>query len=109
MVNQMFLPREMRGTPRHLGMLDLNADYLKQLCILNPDLLNDTQKSEILAAFQPLKQRKIKNIFEEVQEEDRINFDKTILRSFGINETLLENIYSLLTTSVNDRISMKNR
>ncbi|MDK2837397.1 MAG: hypothetical protein PWR15_466 [Bacteroidota bacterium] len=51
----MFLPREMRGTPRHLGMLDLNADYLKQLCILNPDLLNDTQKSEILAAFQPLK------------------------------------------------------
>jgi hypothetical protein len=55
MVNQMFLPREMRGTPRHLGMLDLNADYLKQLCILNPDLLNDTQKSEILAAFQPLK------------------------------------------------------
>jgi hypothetical protein len=82
---------------------------LKQLRILNPDLLNDTQKSEILAAFQPLKQRKIKNIFEEVQEEDRINFDKTLLRSFGINETLLENIYSLLTTSANDRISMKNR
>jgi hypothetical protein len=103
----MFLPREMRGTPRHSGMLDLNADYLKQLCILNPDLLNDTQKSEILAAFQPLKQRKIKNIFEKVQEEDRINFDKTILRIFGINETLLENIYSLLNTSVNDRISMK--
>ncbi|MDK2837383.1 MAG: hypothetical protein PWR15_452 [Bacteroidota bacterium] len=104
-----FLLLEMRGTPRNLGALDLNADYLKQLRILNPDLLNDTQKSEILAAFQPLKQRKIKNIFEEVQEEDRINFDKTILRSFGINETLLENIYSLLTTSVNDRISMKNR
>jgi len=104
-----FLLLEMRGTPRNLGALDLNADYLKQLRILNPDLLNDTQKSEILAAFQPLKQRKIKNIFEEVQEEDRINFDKTLLRSFGINETLLENIYSLLTTSVNDRISMKNR
>ena len=50
-----FLLLEMRGTPRHLWVLDLNADYLKQLRILNPDLLNDTQKSEILAAFQPLK------------------------------------------------------
>lgn len=104
-----FLTLEMRGTSRNLGALDLNANYLKQLRVLNPDLLNDTQKSDILSAFQPLKHREIKTIFEEVQKEDRINFDKTILRSFGIDENLLDSIYSLLTSSVDDRVSMQNK
>lgn len=104
-----FLMLEMRGTSRNLGALDLNANYLKRLKILNPDLLNDTQKSDILIAFRRLKQRKIESIFEEVQKVDRINFDKTILRCFHINESLLDSIYSLLISSVGDRVSMQNR
>jgi hypothetical protein len=104
-----FLTLEMRGTSRNLGALDLNANYLKQLRILNPDLLSEQQKVEILTAFQPLKHRKIESIFAEVQKSDRINFDKTVLRSFGIDENLLDSIYSLLTTSVDDRVSMKGR
>lgn len=35
-----FLILEMRGTSRNLGALDLNADYLKQICLLNPNLLS---------------------------------------------------------------------
>ncbi|GHT28302.1 hypothetical protein FACS189432_06050 [Bacteroidia bacterium] len=104
-----FLTLEMRGTSRNLGALDLNANYLKQLRILNPDLLSEQQKIDILAAFQPLKHREIESIFTEVQKQDRINFDKTILRSFGIDEKLLDGIYSLLTTSVDDRVSMQDR
>jgi hypothetical protein len=104
-----FLTLEMRGTSRNLGALDLNANYLKQLRILNPDLLSEQQKTDILVAFQPLKRRKIEQIFDEVQKQDRINFDRTILRSFGIDENLLDTIYSLLTTSVNNRVSMQNR
>jgi len=104
-----FLTLEMRGTPRNLGVLDLNANYLKQLRILNPDILSEQQKLNILVAFQPLKHRKIETIFIEVQKQDRINFDRTILRSFGIDERLLESIYSLLVSSVNDRVSMKDR
>ena len=104
-----FLILEMRGTSRNLGALDLNANYLKQLRILNPDLLSEQQKIDILTAFQPLKHRKIESIFDEIQKQDRINFDKTILRSFGIDENLLESIYSLLTISVNDRVSMQNK
>jgi len=99
-----FLTLEMRGTSRSLGALDLNANYLKQLRILNPDLLSEQQKKEILTAFQPLKHREIISIFQEVQKLDRINFDKTILRCFEIDENLLGNIYSLLTSSVNDRL-----
>jgi hypothetical protein len=104
-----FLTLEMRGTSRNLGALDLNANYLKQLHILNPDLLSEQQKTDILTAFQPLKHREIESIFAEVQKPDRINFDRTILRSFGIDESLLDSIYSLLTTSVDDRVSMQNR
>jgi hypothetical protein len=104
-----FLTLEMRGTSRNLGALDLNANYLKQLRILNPDLLSEQQKADILTAFQPLKHREVESIFAEVQKADRINFDKTILRSFGIDENLLDNIYSLLKTSVDDRVSMQNR
>jgi len=104
-----FLSLEMRGTSRNLGALDLNANYMKQLKILNPDLLSEKQKEEILTAFHPIKCRKIESIFVEIQKVDRINFDKTILRSFGIDENLLENIYSLLTTSVDDRVSMKEK
>jgi hypothetical protein len=104
-----FLTLEMRGTSRNLGALDLNANYLKQLRILNPDLLSEQQKTDILTAFQPLKYRKIESIFAEVQKQDRINFDKIILRSFGIDENLLESIYSLLTGSVDDRVLMHDR
>jgi hypothetical protein len=104
-----FLTLEMRGTSRNQGALDLNANYLKQLRILNPDLLSKQQKINILTAFQPLKHRKIETVFVEVQKQDRINFDRTILRCFGIDENLLNGIYSLLTTSVRDRVSMRNR
>lgn len=104
-----FLTLEMRGTSRNLGALDLNANYLKQLRVLNPDLLSDEQKNAILDAFQPLKHREIETIFSEVQKPDRINFDKTILRCFGIDENLLESIYSLLVASVSDRVTMKER
>jgi hypothetical protein len=104
-----FLTLEMRGTSRNLGALDLNANYLKQFRILNPDLLSAQQKENILTAFQSLKYREIESIFDEVRKEDRINFDKTILQSFGIDEALLESIYSLLTTLVSDRVSMKDK
>lgn len=100
---------EMRGTSRNLGALDLNANYFKTLKVLNPELLNSRQINDIFRAFQPLKQRSILTIFEEVQMEDRKNFDRIILRSFGIEETILESLYQTLLTSVNDRVSMKDR
>ena len=104
-----FLTLEMRGTSRHLGALDLNANYLKHLRILNPSLLSEQQKADILTAFQPLKCRDIESIFIETHKQDRIHFDKIVLRSFGIDVNLLDSIYSLLTDLVHDRISMRNR
>jgi len=100
---------ELRGTSRNLGALDLNANYFRTLQVLNPDQLTPNQINNIYYAFQPLKRRPILSIFEEVQLEDRINFDRVVLRSFGIDETILENLYQTVLTSVNDRVTMKDR
>lgn len=104
-----FLSIEMKGTSRNLGALDLNANYFKRLRVLNPDLLSSQQSTEILKAFLPLKQRVINSIFEEVEMDDRINFDKTILQCYGIDKNILESLYLALKSAVNDRVTMKER
>lgn len=104
-----FLSMEMRGTSRNLGALDLNANYFKTLRVLNPDLLNEEKIENIKNAFQPLKARDIQNISEELQREDRINFDRVVLQSFGIDENILPALYQILATAVNDRVTMSAR
>ena len=104
-----YLSLEMKGTSRNLGALDLNSTYLKKLRALNPDLLNEEQKQAIKKAFHAIEKRKVGTIFEEVEQPDRINFDKVVLRSFGINTKILDYIYSMLIESVYDRVNMKNR
>lgn len=100
---------EIRGTSRNLGALDLNANYFKKLKVLNPDLLTPDMIDEIFVAFQPLKQRPIGTVFEEVNMIDRINLDRTILRCYGIDENILEHLYQTLVSSVNDRVNIKER
>lgn len=104
-----FLILEMRGTSRNLGALDLNANYLKTLKALNPSVLSEEQKTDIINAFNPLKHREIKSITEEIKMPDRIAFDKIILNSYGLHVSLLSNIYSLLSDSVSNRVSMSER
>lgn len=104
-----FLSMEMRGTSRNLGALDLNANYFKNLRVLNPNLLSEQSKLDIQDAFQPLKERDIQTIGEEIQRADRINFDTVILRTFGIDETILLTLYQILSSAVNDRVTMSER
>ena len=104
-----FLILEMRGTSRNLGALDLNADYLKQIRLLNPNLLSKEQSAKIKRAFAPLTHCKIGTIFEEVHNNERKKFDKTVLECFGLDEKLLDNIYNILINAVNDRISISKK
>ena len=97
---------ELKGVSRNQGVLDLNANNLKQLKFLNPSRLNEEQKNTILRAFRPLQQRDIECIFDELEKEDRINFDKVILQEFGISIDLLDLIYSLLKELVQTRVQL---
>ena len=104
-----FLILEMRGTSRNLGALDLNADFLKQLKMLNPDLLNKEKVDAIIFAFRPIKNGPINSVMEEVTLTDRRNFDATVLRCFGLDEKLLDSLYNILISAVNDRTSISKR
>lgn len=104
-----FLTLEFVGTSRNLGALDLNANYLKHLRLLNPDQISDSNKTEIIKAFAPLKNRTIGTVFEEIKKEDRIDFDKSILRAYGINEAILPSLYEMLAESVYERTTLKDR
>ncbi|MEE9431100.1 MAG: N-6 DNA methylase [Melioribacteraceae bacterium] len=99
---------ELMGTSRNLGALDLNANYFKTLKILNPQNLTSIQTEQILTAFEPLANREISDVFDEVTTQDRIIFDKTILQIFEIDDTILDSLYELLITLVRERISLRD-
>ncbi len=104
-----YLIIEMRGSSRNQGALDLNANYLKRLRLPNPNLLDERQKRNILQAFAPLRRREVMDIAEELANTDRINFDRVVLKAFGIDTKLQDGIYRLLASSVAERISLKNK
>ena len=78
---------ESLGFGRGLGALDLSSIRMKKyLKMLNPSLLNEEQIKEIKYKFNLFKTRDIKNILDELKEPIRIDFDKTILKAYGIEE-----------------------
>lgn len=104
-----FLILEMRGTSRNLGALDLNADFLKQVKLLNPDSLSLKQKASIVRSFRVLTKRKIGSIFDEVKKDDRIRFDENVLEALGVSKIMLKDLYSVLISSVTDRVGLKDK
>lgn len=104
-----FLILEMRGTSRNLGALDLNANYLKRMCLLSPNLLLTEQVQKIKTAFEPLKRRKVNSIFDEVNDKDRIKFDQAVFECFGLDKSLLQSIYALLISAVIDRVTLRKK
>jgi len=76
---------ESLGFGRGLGALDLSSTRMrKYLRLLNPELLTETQIALIKEKFILVRDREIKNIIDELKEDDRIEFDKVVLESFGI-------------------------
>ncbi len=76
---------EASGFGRGLGVLDVNKDSISKCYMLNPALVNDSDRQKILAAFEKVKSRKIMRASEELNDESRIEFEHQVLRSFGIN------------------------
>ncbi|KKQ08490.1 MAG: hypothetical protein US21_C0014G0015 [Candidatus Nomurabacteria bacterium GW2011_GWB1_36_6] len=76
---------EALGTGRGQGVLDMSKDKLENdLEMLNPELFNETQKTDILAKFEIIKRRDILDIEKELEEEDRNAFDNAILDAIGL-------------------------
>lgn len=100
---------ELRGTSRNLGALDLNANYLKELHLLDPARIDESNKKLIIKFFNKIQNREILPIVDEIKLRDRREFDEAVLSAFGINKNILPNLYELLAVLVSDRTNLKNR
>jgi len=75
---------EAMGTGRGEGALDLSKDKIENgLYIINPSLVSKENREKILSLFAKLETRKIMPIQEELEQEDRKNFDNAVLNAIG--------------------------
>lgn len=75
------------GFGRGLGALDLRATkFERDFKLLNFQSLSDGQKQAITDAFQPISQRNRLPLEQEIEQADRINFERVLLETFGIAE-----------------------
>lgn len=86
---------EATGFGRGAGALDLSKDKFADSFMLNPNLLSEQQKKEIINAFAPLLKRKILPVEQELEQKDRKEFDTTVLKAYG-----MESIYNEIKESL---------
>lgn len=87
---------EAMGFGRGEGVLDLNRTKLANIVMLNPDLISESDAKKIVDLFNILFRRKILDVEDEILQEDRIQFDKAVLRAYGLEELYDEIINSIL-------------
>ncbi|MDV5102560.1 N-6 DNA methylase [Clostridium perfringens] len=75
------------GFGRGLGVLDLNKSKVKErFKMLNPELITESSRIEIIKLYRELESRDVKSIREELEQVDRVKFDKAVLKAFGLEE-----------------------
>ena len=83
------------GFGRGLGVLDINKDSISKCYMLNPALLNQEQKTDIMEKFEALMSRGIVDINQDMEDPVRYEFDMAVLNAFGIGR-YFDNIVSSL-------------
>lgn len=84
------------GFGRGLGVLDLNKNKVEErFKMLNPTLIKEQDRLKILTLYSNLEKRKVFSLIEELQQEDRYNFDIAVLKAFG-----LESKYEMIKSSL---------
>jgi hypothetical protein len=89
------------------GALDIKKESFNRAYMLNPKLLSPQKINEIKSAFEPLKNRDIKDTLIEIDCEDRINFDNAVLKAYGL-EGFYEDIKQTLISIQNTRLSVND-
>ena len=88
------------GFGRGLGALDLSKDRIEDFMhILDPGKLDDGATNAIKQAFKPLLARDIMDVADELEQDDRKNFDDVVIASFGLKidrERVYESLLALV-------------
>lgn len=95
------------GFGRALGATDLTSDGIKQMYILDITQLNANQKASIITAWSRVKSKSILSIFDQIEDEEWISFNKSVLASFNIDANVYYQISDDLISLVRRRISAK--
>lgn len=83
------------GFGRGLGVLDIKKESIAKCYMLNPTLLSEEAKKKIKSAFRNIERLNIMNVEDELQNKLWIEFNKEVLKSYGI-EKYYEQIKSSL-------------
>lgn len=97
---------EASGFGRGLGVLDVNKDSISKCYMLNPKLVSKENREKIIKAFEKLKARKIMKVVDELNDETRLAFEHTVLKSFGI-DTYFDKIKSSLLSMQETRATVR--
>ena len=101
-----YLWQEITGFPKGLGALDRNATSLKKyLRIPDPSLIEDAGRSRILQAFSVLADRTPLPIYQELEQDDRREFDQAVLDCLGLGDKR-DDLYQLILGLVASRRSV---
>jgi hypothetical protein len=80
---------EASGFGRGEGVLDLRSDAVKnRMRMLDPRLVSSANRTKIVNTFQPLKQRNVLDLSQEMQKQDRLDFDRAVSEAFGFENCL---------------------
>lgn len=74
------------GFGRGLGVLDASSTKLKNMYMINPQIISDTDALEIVELFDKIKNRNVMDTEDELKDADRAIFDRKILKAIGHEE-----------------------
>ena len=96
------------GFGRGDSVLDLNSKKFKEnFKILDPDRLTADEKTKIVASFMPLTQRDKLPLEKELKSPDRIKFESTLMKIYGISDSVHEQIQKSLLHLFKIRFAVK--
>lgn len=74
------------GFGRGLGVLDASSTKLKNMYMINPQIISETDALEIVELFNKIKNRNVMDTENELKDSDREIFDRKVLRAIGHEE-----------------------
>ncbi|MCA5011951.1 MULTISPECIES: N-6 DNA methylase [unclassified Enterococcus] len=96
---------EASGFGRGLGALDLSKNNIQKMQMLNPYKLNEDEVKKILYKFSFVKKYEIGDTISMLELEERIDFDKCVLESYGLLDRYMD-IKDGLINMLNARLSV---
>lgn len=74
------------GFGRGLGVLDASSSKLKNMYMINPDIISENDKREIIKLFNEMKSRNVMDTEDELKDPTREKFDRKVLKAIGYED-----------------------